>query len=167
MKKKMDEITKVKLVYSGELLLFSVVFLVLGLLFLFGVITVADWKRWAFSILTCAGGAYFLFDFIWCLASPKKRAKVSLLDKILVLPMAIPVFVFDILAFVKGWVSSQEGIEIFRYVLAISLLYYSAIYLFEAFYHYKHPIPGLIDISEESPEEEGEVPSEEENHEGE
>lgn len=166
MKKKLDEVTKVKLIYSGELLVFSVVFLVLGILFLLGIITVADWKRWAFAILTCGGGAYFIGDFIWCLVSKKHRAKVSMLDKALVLPMAIPVFVFDILSFVFGWVSSEEGITYFRYALGISLLYYAAVYLFQAFYHWKHPIPGLLEgLDEEEPISplEEPVPPEEDN----
>ena len=43
MKKKLDDLTKMKLIYSGELLMFAVLFAVLGPLFLFEVITVADW----------------------------------------------------------------------------------------------------------------------------
>ena len=150
MKKKLDDFTKMKLIYSGELLAFAVLFAVLGPLFLFEVITVADWKRWAFSIVTLLGGLWLIADFVWCLISEKRRKKNSMLDKTLVLPMALPVVVFDILAFVKGWVWLEEGIVYFRYALGIALSYYAIVYLFEAIYHFKHPVPMLLEEIEKA-----------------
>ena len=64
MKKKRDALTKSKMLYSGELGLFSILFAVLGILFLTGTISVADWKRWAFAIVTLAGGVWLIIDFI-------------------------------------------------------------------------------------------------------
>ena len=150
MKKKLDDFTKMKLIYSGELLVFAVLFAVLGPLFLFEVITVADWKRWVFSIVTLLGGLWLIADFVWCLISGKRRKKNSMLDKVLVLPMALPVVVFDILAFVKGWVWLEEGVVYFRYALGIALFYYAIVYLFEAIYHFKHPVPMLLEEIEKA-----------------
>lgn len=159
MKKKLDDVTKMKLIYSGELLLFAVIFAVLGPLFLFEVITVADWKRWVFAILTLVGGVWFIVDFVWCLVSEKRRKKNSMLDKALVLPMALPVLVFDILAFVNGWVWLEEGVVYFRFALGIALCYYAVVYIFEAIYHFKHPVPMLLEELEKAEEEE-DIPAE-------
>ena len=82
MKKKIDELTKMKLIYSGELFLFAIVGAVLGTLFIVDVIHVKDWKKWVFTILTLIGGIYFVVDLIWSIVSKKKRKKVSLFDKI-------------------------------------------------------------------------------------
>ena len=43
MKKKLDDLTKAKLIYSGEILLFAIIFLALGVLFLTRVIAVQDY----------------------------------------------------------------------------------------------------------------------------
>lgn len=150
----MDGLKKYKRLYSGELLVFSILFLILGILFLTGVIAVADWKRWAFAILTMLGGAWISFDFAWCLVSKKRRAKQAMIDKVLAVLMAFPVLVFDILAFSMGWVTSDEGVLYFRYVLGVALTYYGAVYLFEAIYHYYRPVPALLEAYEEEKAEE-------------
>ena len=62
MKKKIDELTKMKLIYSGELFLFAIVGAVLGTLFIVDVIHGKDWKKWVFTILTLIGGIYFVVD---------------------------------------------------------------------------------------------------------
>ena len=51
MKKKMDDLTKAKLIYSGEILLFAIIFLVLGILFLVKIIDVQDYKKWLSILL--------------------------------------------------------------------------------------------------------------------
>ncbi|MGM9813717.1 MAG: hypothetical protein ACI32C_02260 [Candidatus Enteromonas sp.] len=153
-KTKMDPERKVKLMYSGELLAFSVLFLVLGSLFVADVISVADWKRWVFSILTFVGGLWLMIDFVWTLVSKKRRAKQCLLDKIMVFPMALAVFVFDLIAFISGWLQTEEGLVYFRFAIGIALLYYGVIYVFQGFYHYKHPVPMLLEAIEEEKREE-------------
>ncbi len=159
-KKKMDGLKKVKLIYSGELLLFAVVFVVIGILILVGVISIKDWKRIAFSYVTLAGGAWLIADFIWTLASPKRRARKPLIDKILVLPAALTVISFDIYAFVKGMVHSDVTSPLFAYFIGGDLCYLALVYFFEAFYHYKHPLPELV---EAAMEEEKEKEEKEEN----
>ena len=159
MKKKRDALTKSKMLYSGELGLFSILFAVLGILFLTGTISVADWKRWAFAIVTLAGGVWLIIDFIWTLVSKKRRAKNCLLDKAMVAPMALCVLAFDILAFAFGWVNaSGEGastaILSFRLAIGIALCYYAAVYVFQAIYHWYKPLPLVIEAALEEEEEE-------------
>ena len=159
MKKKRDALTKSKMLYSGELGLFSILFAVLGILFLTGTISVADWKRWAFAIVTLAGGVWLIIDFIWTLVSKKRRAKNCLLDKAMVAPMALCVLAFDILAFAFGWVNaSGEGastaILAFRLAIGIALCYYAAVYVFQAISHRYKPLPLVIEAALEAEEEE-------------
>lgn len=163
-KKKMDGLKKVKLIYSGELLLFAVVFAVIGILILVGVISIKDWKRIAFSYVTLVGGAWLIADFIWTLASSKRRARKPLIDKILVLPAALTVISFDIYAFVKGMVHSDVTSPLFAYFIGGDLCYLALVYFFEAFYHYKHPLPELVEAAlaeeEEKKKESAEAPAE-------
>ena len=140
-------IHKVKVVYSVELGIFSALFAVLGALILSGIISVADWKRIAFSYVTLAGGAWLIIDWIWMLASPKRRAKNSMFDKIVVLPVALAVIVFDIIVFAKGLVHIPEGqatSPAFRYFIGSDLVYLCLVYIAQIFYHWKHPLPSLI-----------------------
>lgn len=154
-KKKMDDLKKVKLVYSGELLLFSVVFVIIGILILVGTIEIKDWKRIAFPYITLVGGAWLITDFIWTLASPSRRARKPLIDKILVLPASLTIISFDIYAFVNGMVHTDVTSPLFAYFIGGDLCYLALVYLFEAFYHYKHPLPELVEAAtmEENEEE--------------
>lgn len=150
------ELRKAKLIYSGELLLFVAVFLVLGILILVGVIGVADWKRIAFTFLTLAGSIWLIADFIWTLRSPRKRAKNSLLDKCMVLPVALFNLGFDIAALCLGWVFLEDGEATspwFRFVIGGDLCYLAACYLVQAIYHYFHLHPALRIAYEEELEE--------------
>lgn len=150
MKKKMDELKKMKLIYSGELFIFVVVALVLGVLFLTNVISVKDWKKWAFSIITLLGGIWLIVDFIWTLVSKKRRAKNCLLDKILVVPSALSLFVLDIYALVHLIpVPSWTGNGFFKYEIGIALCYLSVVYLVQAIYHLFVPHPSIVEAIEE------------------
>jgi len=152
MKKPMDPLKKMKLIYLLELLIFVALFIVLGILILLKVILIADWKRLVFSYLTLIGGAWIVTDFIWTLASPKRRAKNSMFDKALVLPAALFLIGFDIYAFSQGLVHIPEGQEtniIFNYVLGANLLYLALVYTAEAIYHWFRPLPLLLESLEE------------------
>ena len=139
--KKLDPVTKIKLLFAVEYAISVVLFAVLGSLFLTGVIGVADWKRYAFTYVTLAGGAWIIADFVWCLVSPKRRAKNSMVDKCLLLPVGLFLIVFDIYAIVNGCAETLP----YRYVIGIDFLVLSGIYLFQTIYHWFHPIPGLIE----------------------
>ena len=89
-KKKLDDLTKAKLIYSGELLIFSIIVIVLGILKITNVLNISKsskiWYTYFFVILTFCGGIWFVVDFIWTLKSEKRRKKSSLVDKITLLP---------------------------------------------------------------------------------
>lgn len=163
-KKKLDDLTQCKLIYSGELLIFAVVFVVLGLLFLFGVIKVADWKKWFFTILTLVGGIWVFIDFFWTLKSEKKRKKNSLLDKVLLLPNGAIIFVIDIFTLVMlikdpSW-TGFYGVNFFQYLIGGAVLYCALVLGFEAIYHYFHIHPMVYQILEEAKEKEAQEQSE-------
>ncbi len=153
-KKKMDDLKKVKLIYSGELLLFALIFLVIGILILVNVISIKDWKRIVFSYVTLIGGVWIIADFIWTLASPKRRVRKPLIDKVLVLPASLTVISFDIYAFVNGMVHSDVTSPLFAYFIGGDLCYLALVYLFECLYHYKHPLPELIEAAKEDEKKE-------------
>lgn len=173
-KKKLDEFTKVKLVYSGELAIFAVVFLVLGILKITGVLGSGNMiKRWILLVLSLAGAVWFVVDLVWAIASKKHRAKVSMIDKIIVMPASIALVAFDIYALVQGVTLVPN--EIYSTFYAIIFFYFAGIYIFQAIYHYFYPVP-LMQASlenlkveleklenEEKAEENGENPEKPEN----
>ena len=94
--KNLSEETKTKLVYSGELIIIAIVFLVLGILKIVDVMKYNEQRRLIFNYITLVGGVWVISDFIWMLLSKKRRAKNCLLDKILNLPLGIYLLIFDI-----------------------------------------------------------------------
>lgn len=155
-KKKLDPLTKVKLMLAVEYLVFVVVFAVLGILFLTGVIKVAEWKRYAFTYVTLAGGVWICVDFFWTAFSPKRRAKNCLLDKILMFPVGLALLGWDIYAIANGCAESLP----YAYVIGGDFCYIAAVYLFQAIYHWFRPIPAVIEAAlEESKPEEKQVDS--------
>lgn len=155
-KKKMDPVKKIKLIYSGELIFFSILFIVLSILFYTGVIGISTFKRYFLSILSVAGGTWSLIDFIWFLKSPKRRKKYSLLDKCLILPVSVILLASGIVSLCL--ISSLPDLY-FVLVYGIALDYFALIYLFESVYHYHHPIPGLIEDEEPAIEKAPSEPS--------
>ena len=75
MKKKISEETKVKLIYSGELLIFALVFAAIAILKVLKVIPHNPTRTLVFNFITLAGVTWGLTDFIWTMASKRKRAK--------------------------------------------------------------------------------------------
>lgn len=147
-KKKLDPLTKVKIMLAVEYAIFVVLFAVLGILFLTEIIKVQEWKRYAFTYVTLAGGLWLITDFFWTTFSPKRRAANCLLDKILMLPVGIALLCWDIYAIVNGCA------ETLPYALAIGInfCYIAAVYLFQTVYHWFHPIPAVIAAAMEGKE---------------
>ena len=152
--KELDDLTKAKIIYSGELALFAILFAILGSLFLAGVILPSDWKKWLVLVGGSLGSVWCFADFIWILNSPKRRAKNCLLDKILLLPSAAASLGFNIFFWIKLIPFNSDYDSLFAYFLGAIVLYFALISVFEAIYHWKHPIPGLLEESEkEEPSE--------------
>ncbi len=144
------QIKKIKWIYSGELLIFAVVFLTLGILELLAVIKQSERFQLIFKIVTLVGATWLVTDFVWVLLSPKRRAKNSLMDKAMMLPLAIYLYVFDILGFVL-----QPGPGYYQVGVPIAFFYIACAYVFQGIYHYYNPTPMVLEMIEEAmkPEE--------------
>lgn len=149
MKQKMKATTKAKIIYSAELGVFAVVFLVIGLLEMLKVIHIREIVLTIFNWVTLFGGAWMIADFIWLMASKKRQKKASKLDKSLLLPLGIYLITFDLYCLI-GKVDKVEQYDIYRFCISGALLYIAVIYAFEAVYHWFHPVPGLIESIEEA-----------------
>lgn len=145
-KEKMSTEKKTKLIYSGELLIFAILFLVIATLEIIGVIGKREIMHTIFNWVTIFGMTWIIVDFFWVLFSKKRRAKNSLLDKALLLPVAVYLITFDILCFCK---LSFVTIDFRRMMMAIAFYYIGAIYLFQSIYHYFVPVPMLLAAIEE------------------
>ena len=160
MKKKLDMITKAKLIYSGELMLFFVLFLVIAILRITGVMGGNDVRSKIFNWVTIFGGTWLTIDFFWALFSKKRRTKIALIDKCLHLPAGLYLISFDIYCFVTNPAGNSD---VYRYGVPIVLFYLCSCYLFESIYHFFKPVPGLLEIEEMAKaEEEAKVVSEQE-----
>ncbi|MBO4540907.1 MAG: hypothetical protein J5736_02925 [Bacilli bacterium] len=151
-REKLNEEQKAKLVYSGELAFFALVFFVLGILLLTNVLHPSNLVlRQIFVYVSLAGGAWVIADFIWCLLSEKRRKKNSMLDKASLLPVALSIMSIDVITLVQGF---EETLELHRIAVGIVFLYIALAYGFQAFYHYKHPHPAILKMLEDAKAEE-------------
>ena len=168
MKKKMDFATKAKLIYSGELLIFAVVFLVLAILKFTGVIKFSATRALIFNWITLFGGTWLITDLIWAIVDKKRQKRIAIIDKIIHAPIGIYLVSFDLYCLI----AKPENEMVYQFGIPIALSYLCLCYIFEAFYHYKYPIPGLLDDEDDHKKEtivedssEKENPSEEDNNE--
>jgi len=147
----MNEAKKEKTVYTVELAVFAVVYLVLGILIVTNVWIIKGTFRKVMifvAVLACLWG---IVDFFWTLLSAKRRKKYSLLDKALSLPLSLAVLGFNLYVFYE-WSASgslQSAVELttasHQVFVGVIFLYAAAMLAFEAFYHYRHPIPLLLE----------------------
>lgn len=142
--KKLNKETKIKLIYSGELLVFAILFVVFGILKFTKVMGYNPTRTLIFNIITLAGAAWGITDFIWAIVSKKRQQRISLLDKILILPLVLFMITYDIIC-----LTTKQADEFYLYMLGSAFLYVAVIYTFEAIYHFHHPIPGLFDDEDE------------------
>lgn len=148
-KTKMDPLKKAKLIYSGELFLFAILFAVLGALTLTNVWAMSLRRGIIFTWITIFGGPIGIGDFVWLCCSKKRQAKNSWIDKILMLPVALAVTVLAIIAFVVGL--DAIGTLYYQVGMGSAFVYIACIYVFEGIYHYYHPVPAMLE--EEKPQE--------------
>ena len=143
--KKLDPKTKVKLIYSGELLLFAILFLVFGILKMTKIMGYNETRRIVFNWITIFGSAWVITDLIWGLVSKKRRQRICLLDKFLTLPVGLFIMTFDFISLI----AKPANDNFYIYSIGGVFLYISIIYFFQAIYHFYKPIPGLLDDFEE------------------
>lgn len=142
----MDELTKAKLIYTIELLLFAVAFLVVAILQFVHVINFGETHLRVINWITIFGSSIGLLDFIWYLCSPIRKKKNSALDKCALVPLMIYILVFDIICFVNY---DNPQLELAQIMIPIALCYVTLIYTIEAIYHWYHPLPMLYEAIEE------------------
>ena len=148
--KKVDPHRKVKLIYSGELLGFAILFLVFGILKITKVMGYNETRRIIFNWITIFGSAWVIADLVWGLASKKRRQRICLLDKFLTLPVGLFIMTFDLISFI----AKPENENFYIYSIGTVFLYIAVIYTFRAIYHYYKPIPGLLEEDEEEKKDE-------------
>ena len=148
--KQKDPHKKIKLIYSGELLLFAVIFLVFGVLKITKVMGYNETRRIIFNWITIFGSTWLIIDFLWGFFSEKRRQRICLLDKVLVLPLAICMLTFDFVSLIL----KPENPDFYIYSIGAAFLYIGLTYTFQAIYHYYKPIPGLLEEDEEEKKDE-------------
>jgi hypothetical protein len=146
MKKKLDQLTLAKLIYTIELVVIASVFLVIGILELCKIILINETHRNIFTWITIFGGSYIVFDAIWTFLSKKKQEKTSLFDKITTLPIGLYLIGLDIYGFT---IMSSPDTSIHQILVPVAFIYIFVIYVLQAIYHWKHPIPGLLEDEED------------------
>ena len=139
---------RIKMIYSGELLVFAVVFIVLGILELLAVIKLSERFQLIFKIITLVGATWLIADFVWVMVSPRRKAKNSVMDKAMMLPLAVYLYTFDIIGFVL-----QPGYGYYQVGVPAAFFYISCAYAFQGIYHYYHPIPTVLEMIEEARKE--------------
>ncbi len=152
MKKKMDAVTKAKLIYLIELLVIAIAFLVIGILELLAILKINTVILTIFNWLTLFGGLWLIIDFVWIMVSKKRRLKASILDKSLLLPLGIYLITFDLICLI-GNIDKVSQYDVYRFGVSAVLLYVFIIYTFEAIYHWFKPIPGFIEDIQKADEE--------------
>ena len=144
MKQKMDIATKAKLFYTIELLVIATVFITVGVLQLTRVIRINNTVLTIFNWVTLFGGLFVIADFFWLMFSKKRQAKNSKLDKALLLPSGLFLVVFDLICLI-GQIDKDLNYDFYRFSIGSVLCYLAIVYIIEAIYHWKHPIPGFIE----------------------
>ena len=148
MKKKMDTMTKAKLIYSGELMVFAIAFLVVAILEFTQVIKISERHHIIFNWVTLFGGSWLIADFIWALVDKKRQKRIAMIDKIIHLPLGIYLISFDLFCLI----SQPADPNIYQYGIPSALSYIFLCYIFESIYHFKYPVPGLVDIDKDEKE---------------
>ena len=140
-KKKMDDLTKIKLIYSGELIIIAIVAIVIGVLQLTEVLMVKELFRNIFNWVTIFGSSFLIITSIYSLVNPKRRKKISIFDKITLFPLAIYILVIDIISFANYGALPQSFYQTY---IPIAILLLAVIYLAQGVYHWFYPLPSLL-----------------------
>ena len=144
-KAKMSEDKKIRLIYSIEIIVFAIIFTTIGVLKVVHVLPYKEIMRIIFNWVTVFGSLWPIADFIWLMCSKRRRKKNSILDKALLLPLAIYIFTYDLISLI----GPKQSDNFYIYMVSGALFYVGVIYIFEGIYHYFRPIPSIINAIEE------------------
>ena len=156
MEKKMDELTKAKLIYSGELVFIALVALVIGILELTYIIKICNGFRIGFTWVTILLSPAMLIDTIYVMVKPERRANISIFDRCCLIPIYIYLIIIDEISLINYNTMPQSY---YQTVIGILIIYVAVIYLIQACYHWYHPHPTLVaaieqDIKDEAKKKE-------------
>ena len=149
-KTKLSDETKIKLIYSGELVIIALILIVVGALKYANVIVTKPTRLFVYNILSACCGLWMVTEFIWAMVSPKKRAKTPMLDKIIMLPIGIYILCFDTICFTRKAMGLEPLETYIRFSVGTVLTVIGLVYIFQAIYHFYHPIPQIIEAIEET-----------------
>ena len=153
---KMPDDKKVKLIYSGEIFIFAIIFATIAILKMVGVLPYKEIIRIIFNWISLFGGLWLIADFIWLMCSKRRRKKNSVLDKALFLPLGIYIITYDLICLI----GPKQDDKFYIFMISGALLYVSVVYIFEAIYHYFRPIPSIVSAIEQIQKEQEEQPEE-------
>ena len=136
---------KVRLIYSGELYLFVLVFLTIGILKLTGVVNTDPLRTSIIAIITTLGSSWLVTDFFWTLKSPKRRERNPLLDKAIMLPLAVYVITFNIICFINWNNRLNWDLGFYRIGFSCILFYGAIAYAFLGTYYLKRVHPLILE----------------------
>ncbi len=148
-KKKLDELTKAKLLIQGEYLVISIIFLVLGILKLVGVYGTNEIRGRIFNFVTLAGGLWTVTDFCWSTFSKKRREKVTYLDKVIALPLGLFLIPYNIISIVV-WNNVSQW---YQYGIGFVFIYAFLMLSFEAVYHWFYPTKAFLEAIKDDEKE--------------
>lgn len=144
--KKLDELTKAKLIYSGMLLVIGIVAITIGILQLVQIIEIKEWLINVFKFVPFLGLAYFIFDYVTLFTNKKKREKVCLVDKfslIFIPPFSVT---FAILL----WCGNNYACNSPQLFIGPLIITLGVVYIFQAIYHWFRPLKDLLEDDDDS-----------------
>ena len=148
-KEKMDPEKKYKLIFSLELIIIGVVAAVIAILRITNVLGDSETRLRIYNWITIFGGSWIVIDFILMFISPNHRAKNSMFDKMLNLPLGIGLIVFDIICFIHN----SQPTDITRITASSLIMYLGVDYIIQGIYHYYRPLPAVLQAIEEAKKE--------------
>ena len=142
-------VKKYKLIFFLEYLLIGAVLLTVGLLKMLDVIKYDASRLLVYNIITLVGVAYIFFDFFFNVLSKTRRAKMSIVDKVIPMVLAIYLLVFDILTLSK----INQDVTFIQFSIGGILLYAGSFAIFAGIYHWFKPSHQIAEAIEEAYQE--------------
>lgn len=139
-KEPMNPLKKMTLIMSIEYIVIAIVFLVIAILKLTGVMNSSPIRAKIFNFVTLAGSIWIIADFIWSTISKKRKEKVDYLDKSLLLPLGIYLFIYNLVSIII-WDNADQW---YRYGMSTAFIYVFIVYSFFGVYHYFFPNKSII-----------------------
>ena len=137
---------KLKTITFIEYLTISVVIYTLGILKFLEIIKTNYTRLLIYNIVTTLFAVYLFVEFFWYIFSKKKREKNDAIDKILPIPGASYMLVFDTICYING---KDINYPFVRYSVGAIMLFMATGSLILAIYHFIKPGKMIMEAVEE------------------